>query len=330
MKVCGILSSLILLGASAWVAAEGSQCAQINCDCSAITSEKWQSICSSQEKAVVRECQANGGKPQSYCGLHGPEAFPVAISLKKMPASGVLPDADVSALEKQIKTQVWSLNDSFKVVQAKETSGNFGDAIQLLGLYERDVDRLYELQHQSINSLLQQKKNSAARDLAETFALDTVANAKTLEAYSQNLWDRVAVSDVDKAGKAYKVMSLKLARLAASVYEQGADILGFAGLNEQAALTWQLAANIAKKLISLEASTDNKARHIEFYQEQASARLNRATYYWLKTDNTEQVISSIRGAEEIIGSESNQAIADTDAVNEIDSQDMRAMKRPSR
>lgn len=330
MSIKKIFSGFVVLAVCFPVLA-AEQCAKVDCDCEAIAEVKWRGICENREKTVVEECQTNNGTPKSYCGLHGPAAYPVAISLKTAVSLGNLSDADLSVLDKQINTQDWSLLDSYKMMKAKEESANFGEALQILGLYERDVDRLYELQKQKILLSLGKGDSADARRNAQTYGQRTLATAASIDTYSQALWQKKSTSDDARAQKAYKILSLKLARLAANVFEQGADLLGSADLFEPAALAWQQAAGVAKRLMDLEASTENKAKHVEFYQAQVSARLHRATYCWLQTkSHTEQVLQNLRIAEGMGTPDDDQAIADLDSTHDIDSQDVRAMKRPGR
>lgn len=325
-----IANSTLLLAFLIPSVAMANECAQIDCDCSAIGDQKWRAVCENREGTVRKECVENGGTPNSYCSLHGPQGFPVAVSLRTDQSSESFSD-NAEALEKQINTQRWSLQDSLNVVKAKEADGHYGDAIQLSSLFERDADRLYRLVKQQLTNLNARDQVNAARSSADDYGRTMTDIAGSIDAYSQTLWARSTESSDARAQKAFRVMSLKLARLAANIYEQGADLFGTAGRNKAAAEAWQSAASVAKTLMDREIATENKERHVEFYQAQAAARLHRATFYWLRTNEYhDRVVSNMRVAEEIVnGRSAVESVVELDNLHETDNQSMRAMKRPS-
>lgn len=269
------------------VSASANQCAQINCKCNSLPEGRWRNACETQQNEVNVSCESNSGVIKTYCGLHGPKAFPVAVSLNSSVPISDLKDFDEQSMVKQIETQRWSLAESYDSVKQKESAQQYGDAVQMLALHERDVDRLYDLQKIHIHHLLAQGHLKQAKVEAQTYVSQMLQYASNIKSYSESLWsERTAMVKVDRvAAKAYRVMGLKLARMAASIYEQAGDLLGDAQLYTAAAKAWQNAAVVAQDLIAMETVSENKSRHIEFYQAQAGARFNRATYYWLQTQS---------------------------------------------
>lgn len=329
MKLHKVFATAGVMAALYAGSVQAGQCVKVDCDCSSIGDENWRQVCQRQESEVRDSCVASGGVLKSYCGLHGPNAFPVAISLKTTGFADQSPDIDVRALEKQIKTQTWSLQDSLATLKKKEDSQKFGEAIQLLGLFERDIDRLYSLQKQKL--VLQQKndRSKVARSDAQDYSEQQIDKAEELSSYSEQLWQKAGSASDKKSQKAYSVLSFKLTRLVASIYEQSADLLAITDQYERAAQTWQKASTVANQLMEMEIATENKARHVQFYQAQATARLNRATFYWLKTDgHLEQVQKNTRLANQYTDKE--RTVAEIEAAHDHDAGDMRAMKRPSR
>jgi hypothetical protein len=146
------------------------------------------------------------------------------------------------------------------------------------------------------------------------------------------LWNAALAAEETRAKKATQALSLKAARLAANIYEQGADLYGSGNMHGSAASSWQKAADISRLLIGYETSTDNNPKIVTFYQAQAAARFNRASYYWLQNKENEVLAAaSVRNAEKILQPDSSQnRVVDLEHSHDIDSQDIRAMKRPSR
>lgn len=335
MKLSTIIASPVFLFAMLMPGLSmANECTRIDCDCAALPDAKWRTECQSRENEVRKECVENGGRPASYCSLHGPRAYPVAISLKPDDRTSTidLSGVDSESLKKQIHTQQWSLQDSLAALKSKEAVGNYGEAIQLSNLFERDSDRLYQLMKKQLVTFVGQNRTAVAQRDAETYGKTVTGIALTIADYSRSLWDAATVNQDSRTQKALRAMSLKLARLSASIFEQGADLYGQVGMNKESAEAWQKSAAVARELISRESATENKKQHVQFYQAQAASRLHRATYYWLLTDEyQDRAVQNIRVAEDIAsGKESDEAVAEFDNLHEADEQPMRAMKRPSR
>lgn len=319
-----------LLGLLVWAnvfsasAEQGNaQCPAVNCDCSAIDELKLRELCLSREAQVVSDCVANQGKPKTFCGLHGLKAFPVAVSLQPQ-AAPVDEAQDVETLLQLITTQNWSLSESFKALNNREKAQQFGDAIQVLNLLERDSERLHNLHKQA---LVHGQSTEKLTEQGAVFASSTLDWAKQLRTYSEHLWQSAQSAEGERNLKAYRALALKSARLAAEVYEFGADLYLQAGKQQDSALAWQAAAEVAQSLIAWERAGDNKAQHVEFYQAQAAARWHRATYLWLGTDNKDAVTSTLERAL-AVGKDADTALVKED-LHHVE-QDSRAIKRGSR
>jgi len=307
------------------LAEQGSaQCPAVNCDCGAIADIKLKELCSSREAQVVSECAANQGKPKTFCGLHGPNASPVAISLQRQPASAVVDVRDVETVRQLITTQSWSLEESFKALNSREKSQQFGDAVQVLNLLERDSERLYSLHKQVLTSLHSAQRGSEAAEQGTVFATNTLAWARQLRAYGDQLWQKTQSADGERTIKAYRALALKSARLAAEIFEFGGDLYLNTGKTQESALAWQSAAEVAQSLIAWERAGDNKAQHVEFYQAQAAARWHRATFLWLESNNKEAIASTLERAASV----GSKALAEYDPHTE--QRDTHAIKRGSR
>lgn len=320
-----------LVGLLAWTAASptsaeaaNTQCPAVNCDCGAIGDIKLRELCVASEAQVISECVANQGKPKTFCGLHGPNASPVAVSLQHKDVSANVDAREVETVRQLITTQNWSLEESFKALNNREKSQQFGDAIQVLSLLERDSERLHGLHKQVLSSLQDGERISEATEQGTVFASNTLAWARQLREYGEQLWQSAQSAEAERNVKAYRALALKSTRLAAEIFEFGADLYFHVGKTQESALAWQAAAEVAQSLIAWERAGDNKAQHVEFYQAQAAARWHRATYLWLGTGNKEAVASTLERAVSV----SNEAVAEYDPHAEP--QEARAIKRGSR
>lgn len=322
---------LVLLLATKPVAAGvlAAQCAQVHCDCDALAEQKWRNECVAQEQRIVAECSRSAGKLQSYCGVHGPLAFPVATSIQAGELS-LRSKEEFKALSKQIDTQQWSLSETHATFKSAITQGEYGQAIQLAGLLDKESQKLFELQKQATAALMADGKKRDAQSVAAGYAAANIINAANLMNLSSQYWQRIAVTDAPKEQRAYKILSFKAARTAATVYEFSADLYADAQDPKQAAHLWQQSASIAQKLIGWESLTENNPKHLSFYQAQASARWHRATFYWLQANDLEQVARSSSHARSYLGQGGvgNMVSAQgDDDLHRVDKEDMRAMKR---
>jgi hypothetical protein len=288
-----------------------SSCPAVNCDCNFVAAEKWQKLCKAREDFITKGCIQNAGKPTSYCGLHGPAAFPVATSLQFSQRPKIDSKMNFSTLIKMEETQEWSLADDFKVLKEKEKSGNVVDALRIFGLFRKNSQKLFDIQQQVVLGYTEKNKESSAVKFARKFSEPTIALAKELNAYSDELWQTTFSLKSGNRKKAYKTLAFKISREAAAIYERGADLHASGTQYREAADTWQKAAEISKKLLKWEESTSNKLKYIAHYQNQSSARINRATLYWLLSDQTSKATANIESvrddfsaAEEKVMSES--------------------------
>ena len=330
MKLIGPMTGLLLLlmALPAFAEMQQAQCPQVNCDCGAIKESKWRDLCLAREVQVVKDCVANQGKPKSFCGLHGPPAVPVATSIQaRKPAAAT--DQSVDIIQQLIGTQSWSLDESFKVLKNREKAQQFGDALQVLGLLERDTERLYVLQQQALSGLRRLDRRKEANELGAGYAQKISDRAKLFQTYGEELWRSASEAESERNQKAYRALAFKSARLAAVVYEYGADLYDLSGAADRSALAWQAAAELAHVLGRWESATEKKVQHIEFYQAQAVARWHRATYEWLQTSNTEAVIASFERAATVADSDGTMLVESDHALHD-NAADSRAIKRGSR
>lgn len=303
------------------------QCVQVDCDCQAFVDEKWRSECQAREHVVIKECRAGSGTVQSYCGLHGPGAFPVATSIQGAGEAHNFESGSNFAL-KQVKTQAWSLDETVRTFRAALKNTEYGKAMQLATLIESDAKKLFKLQKQAVAALRREGNTRDARAAAAEYAHSESKNGAALAKLSEQLWQKIATSAEWKEQRASKILSFKTARTAATVYEFAGDLYADADASAKAADLWQQSAAIAQKLIGWESITENNPKHIRFYQAQASARWYRATFHWLQDQNLQQVAQSTAQARSHSAETGeNVATAQVDHLHSVDKGDMRAIKR---
>jgi hypothetical protein len=330
MKLIYTLLGLLLWANAFSASAEESasaQCPAVNCDCAVIDEPKLRELCLVREAQVVSDCVANQGKPKTFCGLHGPNAFPLAISLHTTPVVGGT--QDLETVRQLVTTQSWSLEESYKALNNREKALQFGDAIQVLSLLERDSERLHGLHKQVLAGLQSAQRANEAVESGAAYAVNTLVWAKQLRAYGDQLWQIAQAAEGERNVKAYRALALKSTRLAAEVYEFGADLYVQVGKNQESALAWQAAAEIAQSLVAWERAGDNNPQHVEFYKAQAAARWYRATYLWLGTDNKEAVVSALERAL-AVGKDADALLVKSEHDLHDEEQDSRAIKRGSR
>lgn len=324
-----VLLVLLLAAKSVSAATLAEQCRQVSCDCDALAEKRWRNECLAQEQHIKAEC-SSVGTLQSYCGMHGPSAFPVATSIQS--SQLVLRSSDNSkALLKQVDTQSWSLGETYAAFKAAIKAHQYGQAIQLASLLDKESQKSYELQKQAVAALVLENKSSDARSLAAEYATAGGESAEALADLSGQLWQKIASTNVAKEQRAYKILSFKAARSAAAVYEFSADLYADAQMSKQAAHFWQQSASMAQKLIGWESITDNNPKHLSYYQAQASARWHRATFYWLQANDIEQVARSSDYARSYFTRDNSmKGIASAkgdDDMHTFDRDDTRAIKR---
>lgn len=319
----GLLALLLAThGVSAEAAAE--QCAQVSCDCDAFAGQAWRSDCLAQEQKVRSECDASGGKLQSYCGLHGPSAFPVALSTHFSLASLEADDSS-KALLKQVEAQDWSTAESKKTFRAAVEGRQYGPAIQLASLLDKDSEKLFALQIRTVVTLIDEGKVQEARVLGSRYAEVNASSAEAFAQYSGRLWQNMADADSVKEQRAYRILSFKSARTAATIFEYSGMLYAEAEAAEQAAKMWQRSASLSQTLIGWESLTDSNPKHLRYYQAQASARWHRATFHWLQANRMEQVAQTQALAES--ARNGGVDVQNADSLHGVDKGDIRAIKR---
>lgn len=326
--------AILWMGLLGWLATpmlvQADSCPAIQCDCSSLTGERWQALCQAREQKIKAECASAGGVPQSYCGVHGPNGKPLALSIHFAEPSEAAQDAEhVKTLNRQIGTQLWSLRHDLKIIQTRHEEGQFNQAIQVARLLERNVETLFAQQRSALQGAQAFSGGSEHVKMARTYREDSLNFANDLDTFAQALWqDFERPSTEQRVRAANKVLGFRLGRLVAQTLEQAAYLSSTTEDHPETAKTWQRAAGVAERLVDWQLASDNQQEHKEFYREQAAARWHRATYYWLKANDGQRAVASTQSAQEALLSVPERALvnAENDPLS-IEDGDMSAIRR---
>ncbi len=314
MKIIFIYVAAVFLGLtlaavpSFAASTSGGACPVVDCDCEFIAFDKWHKLCVAREAFIKKECVSNSGKPKGYCGLHGPAAFPVATTIQYKKRPSIDPKLNLKSLSKSIGTQMWSLADDFNVLKAKEKRGSVVDAIRIAGLFRKNSQQLFDEQQKVVLGYLAKRKESASIKASRKFSKPVLKLAKELSMYGDELWQKTFSLEDGNRKKAYKTLAFKISRESANVYERAASLFASGRQYRDSANTWQKASLISKKLLKWETSTSNKAKYVAYYKKQASARLHRATLYWIMADNLKRATANIESSREGFSTEEEQVL----------------------
>lgn len=328
MKTRYLIAGCLFFSVFSFNAFAAKECPAVNCDCDAIAEPQWKAVCVTREAKVIDDCVANQGRPKSFCGVHGPNATPLALSLKA-DKSAPSTNEPVDVIQKLIAAQAWSLDESFNVLKNRAGAQQYGDAIQVANLLERDTERLYSQHRQVEKTYRQSGQEKEAREFLNSAAQATADRARALSDYSQKIWQESDSADSDRDRKAQRALAFKLARLSGVVFEYSADLYALAPVAAKSAETWQSAAELSKLLESWEQGTEAKSQHLAFYRAQAASRWHRATYHWLQSGRQDAADTALRLANNVDPNSATQ-IADAQHTDHESSDGVMAIKRGSR
>ncbi len=274
-------------------------CPAVNCDCSAIALALWQQRCLAAELKVKQNCVANQGVPKQYCTLHGPNATPVAITI----ARPAVPATTIQSLrlhQHQATILMWSVKDDLDNVRRREQEQSFGDALQVLKLLDRNIDRLYLTQRHAAEGERQRVGNSAAEAIWREYREELGDLVVAFHGYTKVLWSKMHTVKEPAKQKAYRILAMKVGRSASTLSEQHAQAYVGEGSAEGAAKAWQRSALIAADLMAKEQATSNSRKRVAYYRYQSAARWNRASFYWMGDGQKEKIVSAIAQAERLL------------------------------
>lgn len=276
-----------------------NQCPAINCDCDAFATSEWVERCVAAEKLIKQTCVENNGVPLHYCGLHGPKAAPLAINTQ-FPSVPPTSEETLRLYKRQIVMIIWSMTGDLDHVQQREEQGNFGEAVQILRLLDRNIDRLFTIQVQAAEGERQRVGSREAEDLWQEYRDELAVFVQQFEKYGDLLWQKMEVANEKSVQKAYRVLAMKIYRTGSKLAEHIAIAEQSRNASRSAARAWQYAASLAQETLQKEIATTNSPKRVSYYRSISAARWNRASYYWGRAQMAERAAESATKAEALL------------------------------
>ncbi len=292
---------LPLVVTSPSVLAQSQECPTVNCDCRALVKSGWVELCLKSEQVVKNACIANGGKPNKYCGLHGPSASPVALQ-SVFPAYELERDSDLlDGMKRRVVIMLWSVRNDMDIVKEKLEEKSYKEAFQILTLIEANIDRVFKTQRQLTGSWDAYGEDKKVRDAWRGYAEELGEIVMLFDEYSSILWSRYQNASDDAEKKATRILSFRFMRAVGELIEQEAFAIGELRRNSTSAKRWRAAALNAEQLEQREKLTTNNIKRAMYYRYQAAARWNRASYHWLAAKNEKFSLSDHNQARALLG-----------------------------
>lgn len=273
-------------------------CPQINCDCGSLPIEGWQVVCRTHESKIKASCAANNNTPTAYCSLHGPSASPLPMAIHFSEVM-VLPQEAIENLHKNAATMYWSVHSDLSSLKAKTSSAHFREALDLLKIMDRNLDTMFEQQRQVTISWLVYENEDEAAGAWKKYADDSRDMAEDLFAYGQELWQKYQSNTVEATRNAYKVMGFRTLRLSGKAFEMAAYAYAGSDQNKAAARAWSRGSEVSKAIMEGKRESEANSSHVSFYQHQAAARLQRASYHWALEEDSSNATEALMSAQAI-------------------------------
>lgn len=325
------LTILMLILAKSAVA-DSQGCPAVDCDCAALASEQWRNLCYHDESTILKECVANQGVPQRFCRMQGPNAFPTPLSVKPRSQSAAESDAGTQppdVLKALISTQYWSLDEDLANLHERESERSLIEATKVGRILDRNVEKLFQLQQSYYDQVSLGRNEDDMRKLFRPYVQKSLDLADRIGSRARNEKGDDAPVTPSGGTDIEKQLHSQLQRTTATLYEQVGYMQSWSGAFRDAALTWQKAAGVSERLAVQEEKAGNNQRFVDFYREQSAARWHKATYFWLKNQDTEQALLANRSAANALLTLPEKALAEAeeDSLNAVEDVQRAAIKR---
>lgn len=277
-----VLSALFFTCSPSTPLAKPEACEAVNCDCIAISEGKWRDVCVARERQVVDSC--NGWRT-IYCGLHGPNASPVATFIQGKDRPDLEPKVKFKSLVNRVDIQTWSLQDDFEALKQQEGVLNPSQLLKVLGVLEQSAKELFTLQQKVVLGYFKAGREKAGIKNALSFASSAEKIAFDLETYGNQLWSNKR----KKPNENEMQLILSVAREGVVAHERVATLYSHAKEYERSATVWESVSDDAQKVLAWEGVTRKRVKDIQFYREQRFAHLNRALLNLIKLKDSESI-----------------------------------------
>lgn len=272
-----------------------SECFKVDCDCASIEHVGLKANCINQE-LVLNEACASRGKIKGYCSMHGPSANRIAITSILKPKDFM--SSDLNGDTRKIASIYWSLGQDVDFSRRSFMQGDLKTAFSIMKISGRNIGSLYGTQQAVTNLLESQNKARKAISAWKNFAPDTNRLAGVFQKYAFNIIEKSEA--LAKEGKVKSDLYIKAADitlgLAGRLYEQAGIAYGNAKKHKNAAKAWKQASKVSIERLKFKFNAGNS---IEL-REVAAARLNRASFHWLKRSGVADAEALQRKAEGIL------------------------------
>lgn len=263
-------------------AQDGSiECPTVNCDCQSITVKAWVEGCKEREQFIKHACKINHGVPRHYCGLHGPQAKPLAIETQ-LPAVPPISEELLLRHQQQLDLIIPAIFRHLDAIREQEQKGNIYEAVYRQRVLSHTIEHMLTLQVRTAEGV----RKTQGQDIAKTLwrqHIDSLENlAHRLDSYGEEVWVKVQNTMQPKQRQAYRVLAMHLFKNASQVADHQAMAEEAANHYLGAANAWLFSARLTQRVLSKEFASTNNAGRIKDYTEKSIARWNRASHYWGK------------------------------------------------
>ena len=293
------VTTILLLLSAATVASlsHADVCELIDCDCSAIPHESLAASCLAQQSALKTSC-GQSKAVEGYCSVHGPEALPLALAVRK-PAA-LTGEVDADAENRKIASLYWSLRQDVNFSEDAYKTQSFAAAQNILKIVSRNLDALLDSQHRAVSAA--GNNTDSGKTLWAGYAQDSASLGDHFDKYAGKIASSYNASG--QSADQHIELVRKMHILAGICYELAGYSAGNAGKHGAAALSWKSASDVSSRQLRLgpDASAGGTA-----IREQAAARLHRASYHWLMDDSKGDAEALLLLAQEYV---SNKTLVD--------------------
>ncbi len=288
-------------------------CPTVNCDCAAMANAQWQHACRKAEQQTQAACTANGGIPNQFCTLQGPNAIPTPFEFTR-PAVVAVTAEDRVLGQKHLTVLLWSLWDLRDNLLAREEQGRVAEALDLAKLLDHNLSRVVLAQWQLAEGERARAGDAAAKKLWQAYADEIAEPTALLEQYGRLLWQKTfdaeqatdlvpgtpeALESANRLRQQAK-LALNLLRASSRLHEQLAEAKAGAGLWVQAAEQWQQAAVLSLDLQRFELAYPGDADRARYDAYEAAARWYRASFYWIQAQEDTRTRKAVAEAEQVL------------------------------
>ncbi len=283
------------------------QCPAVDCDCSSIPNGQWAEVCLQHQALMKSECVANANTPKDYCLIHGPAAkpLPLAIEFSEL----VLDDVDAEVLKGDVKNRFDVIDTAVQIGAALLARHDYGAAWKVLKSAEAKIEALFEQQRKVEAVMVASGKDKKMRESWRGFSKEALKVARQLDEMGKSLIADIGLSKDKKKKKMLAVLSQRMLRIAGRKYEHSAYALARGGRHKQAAKIWEAAADASVRIASVRIALSGSGNSAKYAEYQAAARLQRASYHWLLSEDEDASNKSLKESQKYVGRRDQKSLA---------------------